>query len=50
MTPTQPGRYTLLAKAKGADQRTQPDSHNPNFASYVIDHPLPIEVLVAAPS
>jgi DMSO/TMAO reductase YedYZ molybdopterin-dependent catalytic subunit len=47
-TPTQPGRYTLLAKAKGADQRTQPDGHNPNFGSYVIDHPLPIEVFVAA--
>jgi DMSO/TMAO reductase YedYZ molybdopterin-dependent catalytic subunit len=49
-TPTQPGRYTLLAKAKGADQRTQPDGHDPNFGSYVIDHPLPIEVFVAAPS
>jgi DMSO/TMAO reductase YedYZ molybdopterin-dependent catalytic subunit len=49
-TPTQPGRYTLLARAKGADQRTQPDGHNPNFGSYVIDHPLPIEVFVAAPS
>jgi DMSO/TMAO reductase YedYZ molybdopterin-dependent catalytic subunit len=48
MTPTQPGRYTLLASAKGADQRTQPDGHNPNFGSYVIDHPLPIEVFVAA--
>ena len=50
ITPTQPGRYTLLASAKGADQRTQPDGHNPNFGSYVIDHPLPIEVFVAAPS
>jgi len=49
ITPTQPGRYTLLARAKGADQRTQPDNHNPNFGSYVIDHPLPIEVFVAAP-
>jgi DMSO/TMAO reductase YedYZ molybdopterin-dependent catalytic subunit len=49
ITPTQAGRYTLLARAKGADQRTQPDSHNPNFGSYVIDHPLPIEVFVAEP-
>ena len=48
-TPTQPGRYTLLARAKGADQRGQPDCHNPNYGSYVIDHPLPIEVFVAAP-
>ena len=47
-TPTQPGRYTLLARAKGADQRGQPDCHNPNYGSYVIDHPLPIQVFVAA--
>jgi hypothetical protein len=37
-----------LARAVGADQRGQPDAHNPNFGSYVIDHPLPIEVFVAA--
>jgi DMSO/TMAO reductase YedYZ molybdopterin-dependent catalytic subunit len=48
ITPARPGRYTLLARATGADQRGQPDSHNPNFGSYVIDHPLPIEVFVAA--
>jgi DMSO/TMAO reductase YedYZ molybdopterin-dependent catalytic subunit len=48
ITPTRPGRYTLLARARGADQRTQPDGHNPNYGSYVIDHPLPIEVFVAA--
>jgi hypothetical protein len=47
-TPEKPGRYTLLARATGADQRVQPDSHNPNFGSYVIDHPLPIEVFVTA--
>ena len=33
ITPVQPGRYTLLARATGADQRTQPDGHNPNFGS-----------------
>ena len=27
ITPVQPGRYTLLARAIGADQRTQPDGH-----------------------
>ncbi|WMT77471.1 sulfite oxidase [Bradyrhizobium sp. Ash2021] len=48
ITPAQPGGYTLLARAVGADQRGQPDAHNPNFGSYVIDHPLPIEVFVAA--
>jgi DMSO/TMAO reductase YedYZ molybdopterin-dependent catalytic subunit len=49
ITPVTPGRYTLLARATGADQRTQPDGHNPNFGSYVIDYPLPIEVFVGAP-
>jgi DMSO/TMAO reductase YedYZ molybdopterin-dependent catalytic subunit len=49
ITPTQPGRYTLLARARGADQRAQPDGHNANFGSYVIDHPLPIEVFVGTP-
>jgi DMSO/TMAO reductase YedYZ molybdopterin-dependent catalytic subunit len=49
LTPAQPGRYTLLARAMDANRRTQPDSHNPNFGSYVINHPLPIEVFVAAP-
>jgi DMSO/TMAO reductase YedYZ molybdopterin-dependent catalytic subunit len=48
ITPAQAGRYTLLARARGADQRAQPDGHNPNFGSYVIDHPLPIEVFVGA--
>jgi hypothetical protein len=48
ITPTQPGRYTLLARARGADQRTQPDGHNANFGSYVIDHPLPIEIFIGA--
>jgi DMSO/TMAO reductase YedYZ molybdopterin-dependent catalytic subunit len=48
ITPAEPGRYTLLARARGADQRTQPDRHNANFGSYVIDQPLPIEVFVAA--
>jgi hypothetical protein len=49
ITPAHAGRHTLLARARGADQRAQPDGHNPNFGSYVIDHPLPIEVFVAAP-
>ena len=48
ITPAQPGRHTLLARARGADQGAQPDGHNPNFGSYVIDHPLPIEIFVGA--
>jgi DMSO/TMAO reductase YedYZ molybdopterin-dependent catalytic subunit len=50
ITPTHPGRYTLLARAKGADERIQPDNHDSNFGSYVIDHPLPIEVFITEPS
>jgi DMSO/TMAO reductase YedYZ molybdopterin-dependent catalytic subunit len=48
ITPARPGRYTLLARARGADQTVQPDGHDANYGSYVIDHPLPIEVFVAA--
>jgi DMSO/TMAO reductase YedYZ molybdopterin-dependent catalytic subunit len=47
ITPARPGRHTLLARATAADRRAQPDGHNPNFGSYVIDHPLPIDVFVA---
>jgi DMSO/TMAO reductase YedYZ molybdopterin-dependent catalytic subunit len=45
-TPTKPGRYTLLARAKDADGNVQPDKHDPNYGTYVISHPLPIEVFV----
>jgi len=45
-TPKEPGKYTLLARAKDATGRVQPDHHDPNHGSYVIDHPLPIEVYV----
>jgi len=46
LTPTEPGRHTLLARAKDANGTVQPDGHNPNYGTYVINHPLPIEVLV----
>ena len=46
LTPKRPGRYTLLARAKGADGSVQPDKHDQNYGSYVINHPLPIEVFV----
>jgi hypothetical protein len=48
ITPRQPGRYALLARAKGTAERVPPDKHDPNFGRYVIDHPLPIEVPIAA--
>lgn len=46
LTPSQPGRYTLLARATDADGNIQPDGHDPNYGTYVINHPLPIEVFV----
>jgi DMSO/TMAO reductase YedYZ molybdopterin-dependent catalytic subunit len=49
LTPKKPGRYTLLAQAKDANGSVQPDRHDPNNGSYVINHPLPIEVFVDDP-
>jgi DMSO/TMAO reductase YedYZ molybdopterin-dependent catalytic subunit len=46
LTPTQPGKYTLFARAKDAKGGVQPDKHDQSYGSYVIDHPLPIEVFV----
>ncbi len=45
-TPAEPGRYTLLARAIGANGHVQPARHDARFGSYVIHHALPIEVLV----
>src|SRR5882762_3464581 len=50
LTPKKPGRYTLLARAKDANGRVQPDKHDPSSGSYVINHPLPIEVFVDDPA
>jgi DMSO/TMAO reductase YedYZ molybdopterin-dependent catalytic subunit len=49
-TPKTPGKYTLLARAKAANGAVQPAKHDPNYGSYVIHHPLPIEVFVAEPA
>jgi DMSO/TMAO reductase YedYZ molybdopterin-dependent catalytic subunit len=46
LTPVTPGRYTLLARAKNADGATQPDAHDRNYGTYVINHPPPIDVFV----
>lgn len=46
LTPKQPGQYTLLARAKDASGLLQPGEHDQNYGSYVINHSLPIEVLV----
>jgi DMSO/TMAO reductase YedYZ molybdopterin-dependent catalytic subunit len=46
LTPKEPGQYTLLARAKDADGLIQPDKHDQNYGTYVINHPLPIDVFV----
>ena len=49
VTPEKPGQYTLLSRAKDASGDVQPDKHDENYASYVINHLLPIEVIVRDP-
>jgi DMSO/TMAO reductase YedYZ molybdopterin-dependent catalytic subunit len=49
LTPNEPGRYTLMVRATGVDGSVQPGTHDENHGSYVIDHPLPIDVFVSAP-
>ncbi|HEY8670542.1 MAG TPA: sulfite oxidase [Terriglobales bacterium] len=46
LTPKEPGQYTLLARAKDANGLIQPDKHDQNYGTYVINHPLPIEIFV----
>ena len=46
LTPKKPGQYTLLARAKDACGLLQPDKHDQNYGSYVINHSLPLEVFV----
>jgi hypothetical protein len=50
LTPEKPSKYTLLARAKDATGNVQPNQHDPNHGTYVIDHSLPIEVIVADPA
>jgi DMSO/TMAO reductase YedYZ molybdopterin-dependent catalytic subunit len=44
--PQKAGQCTLAARAKDASGATQPEEHNPNHGSYVINYPLPIDVIV----
>jgi len=46
LTPRHAGQFILLARAKDANGNVQPDKHDPNYANYVIHHPLPIDVFV----
>ena len=46
LTPRAPGRYRADGAAvDGEDGSVQPDTHDPKYGSYVIHHPLPIEVV-----
>ncbi len=45
-TPAGPGKCILLARATDSRGRTQPDRHDANRGSYMINHCLPIEVEV----
>jgi DMSO/TMAO reductase YedYZ molybdopterin-dependent catalytic subunit len=46
LTPKEPGQYTLLARARDASGMPQPDAHDRNYGSYVINHSLPIDVFI----
>jgi hypothetical protein len=46
LTPQEPGQYTLLARARDAAGTVQPDKHDRSYGTYVINHPLPIEVFI----
>ena len=46
LTPKNPGKHTLLARARDANGMLQPGEHDLNYGSYVIKHSLPIEVFV----
>jgi hypothetical protein len=48
-TPAAPGQYVVMSRAWDANGTLQPDKHDPNYATYIINHPLPIEVFVDAP-
>lgn len=47
VTPKEPGRYTLMSRAKAANGEVQPETHDENNGAYVINHLLAIEVTVA---
>jgi DMSO/TMAO reductase YedYZ molybdopterin-dependent catalytic subunit len=48
LTPKEPGPRTLLSRARDDSGSVQPGAHDPRFGSYVINHPLPIDVFIAS--
>lgn len=47
VTPSRPGKQTLMARASDSRGRIQPLERNPDNVTYIINHVLPIEVEVA---
>jgi Mo-co oxidoreductase dimerisation domain len=47
--PVKPGSCTLRSEASDATRRVQPERDDPNHDTYVINYPLPIEVLIYRP-
>lgn len=47
-TPDQAGTARLLARATSSQGETQPDRPDPLRGGYEINHPVPVEVIVAA--
>ena len=45
-TPGTPGRYSLLSRAAGGDGTMQPDTRDPSYGTYVINHVLPVDIFV----
>jgi DMSO/TMAO reductase YedYZ molybdopterin-dependent catalytic subunit len=46
LTPRVPGRYSLLSRATGASGSIQPESRDPSYGTYVINHVMPVDVVV----
>jgi DMSO/TMAO reductase YedYZ molybdopterin-dependent catalytic subunit len=49
LTPRVPGRYSLLSRATGANGTSQPETRDPSYGTYVINHVLPVDVIVDGP-
>lgn len=44
--PAEPGEYTLMSRATDATGTVQPEKHDANYGSYVVNHTLPIRIFV----
>jgi DMSO/TMAO reductase YedYZ molybdopterin-dependent catalytic subunit len=49
LTPSTPGRHSLLSRATGGDGTIQPETRDPSYGTYVINHLLPVDIFVDAP-